>query len=554
MASPAIRSVLANLTQVTSDGEFTGYASVWGEVDDFDTSTVRGAFSEVIAERVPKGLIKLLWAHDLDQPIGRVIEMKEDDRGLWMRGKLNLKVERAREVLALMQEGDVNGLSIGFDPTASEIVEDQNRPGVMLLNKVDLWEVSIVTLPALEEAQVDEVSITDRFMLGDAASKTRITNDGFLVTEARVARTGIQIYRGKEVGRPELDSVRVYRPPETVFEKKTAMASLAHRTVTNDHPPVLVKSDNWKKYAVGSTGGEIARDGEFIRVPLSIMDAEMIKQVRDGKKELSVGYLVAIDFKSGITPSGEEYDAVQTGIRANHIAVVDAARGGPELRIVDGNNGDRAMASTTLMVDGVNVELSDVASQIVKRAMEGFEKQIASLRSKVAEEEEKNKKAKDSMDAATAKHDVEIKAKDADIATVKKQLEDAAITPAKLNAAVAARSEVITKAKEIMGDGKVDDSKTDAEIKKQVVDAHMGDSAKGYNDVQIDAAFAAIKVEGKTTTTPAGNGGGSGNALIDAMRAKAQASTALNDADKAFDERNDYLKNAYKTPAQQAAK
>ena len=99
-----------------------------------------------------------------------------------------------------------------------------------------------------------------------------LTQDGFLVAEPRVARTGIQIYKGFEVGAPHMDNVRVYRPESEVFDKR-AMSSLAHRTITLDHPDTTVDASNWKKLAVGHSTDPVARDGDFIRVPLVLMDA-----------------------------------------------------------------------------------------------------------------------------------------------------------------------------------------------------------------------------------------------------------------------------------------
>ena len=71
---------------------------------------------------------------------------------------------------------------------------------------------------------------------------TRRRDDGYLVADARIARTGIQTYLGSEVGKPDMSTVRVYRPGSEVFSDDT-MKSAAHRPVTNDHPPELVSSE-----------------------------------------------------------------------------------------------------------------------------------------------------------------------------------------------------------------------------------------------------------------------------------------------------------------------
>jgi len=174
----------------------------------------------------------------------------------------------------------------------------------------------------------------------------RRTSDGYLTAFAKVARTGIQVYRGHEVGRPDLDRVRVYRPPSEVFNAD-AMRSLAHRPVTYKHPPVPVNSTNWKRFAGGQTGEDVVRDGDFVRVPMVMMDAAMVDAYeRDGVRELSLGYSTDIKWTSGVVADGEpdagkEYDAVQTAIRGNHLALVPVARGGDQLRVGDEDLWDR---------------------------------------------------------------------------------------------------------------------------------------------------------------------------------------------------------------------
>ena len=179
----------------------------------------------------------------------------------------------------------------------------------------------------------------------------RRTDDGYLSAFARVARTGIQEYRGSELGRPELGSVQVYRPESEVFSAD-AMKSFAHRPVTLTHPKTMVNARNWKRYAKGQTGAEVVRDGEYVRVPMVMMDQGMIDAYeKKGVKELSMGYTCDLKWEPGVTPKGEHYDAMQTSIRGNHLAVVPAARGGEMLRI--GDDGTfRAMVDRLKADDG----------------------------------------------------------------------------------------------------------------------------------------------------------------------------------------------------------
>ncbi len=109
-----------------------------------------GAFRDSLAARGTRG-VKLLFQHDPNEPIGVWLELNEDGRGLHARGRLMPEVTRAREVLSLMRAGALDGLSIGF-----RTVQGRTDPasGVRRLDKIDLWEISVVTFPMLPEARV----------------------------------------------------------------------------------------------------------------------------------------------------------------------------------------------------------------------------------------------------------------------------------------------------------------------------------------------------------------------------------------------------------------
>jgi HK97 family phage prohead protease len=135
------------------DGLFEGYASLFRIADLGKDVVEPGAFRESLLRRGPSG-VKLLWQHDPAEPIGRWLSLSEDSRGLFVRGRLSLAVARAREIHALMREGAVDGLSIGFRP---EKARTEPRTGLRRLERVDLWEVSIVTFPMLPQARISAV-------------------------------------------------------------------------------------------------------------------------------------------------------------------------------------------------------------------------------------------------------------------------------------------------------------------------------------------------------------------------------------------------------------
>ncbi|MFC6487969.1 HK97 family phage prohead protease [Nitratireductor sp. GCM10026969] len=138
---------------VESDGTFSGYASLFGRVDLGRDMVERGAFADSLAKRGAGG-IRMLFQHDPNQPIGAWQEIREDARGLFVRGKLATGVARAREVLELMRDGALDGLSIGFRTVRAV---NEPRTGVRRIKAADLWEISVVTFPMLPEARVDRV-------------------------------------------------------------------------------------------------------------------------------------------------------------------------------------------------------------------------------------------------------------------------------------------------------------------------------------------------------------------------------------------------------------
>lgn len=155
-ASLKIRDFNLEIKAVSDDGLFSGYGSVFGVVDSYGEIVEPGAFTETLAAIAAKGrAVPVLWQHRSGQPIGVYTSMKEDERGLWVEGKL-LKddVQQAKEAYALLRAGAVSGLSIGY------YVRDDSfdqKDGVRRLKKLDLVEVSLVTFPANEESRVDAV-------------------------------------------------------------------------------------------------------------------------------------------------------------------------------------------------------------------------------------------------------------------------------------------------------------------------------------------------------------------------------------------------------------
>lgn len=140
-------------TTITPEGMVEGYASLFGEIDSARDMVMPGAFAQTLRMR---GLrrIPMLFQHDPAEPIGVWLDLFEDSRGLKARGRLIEDVARAREVLALVRAGAIDGLSIGFRTVRGRI---DPRSRVRRLEQIDLWEISIVTFPLLTGARVRAV-------------------------------------------------------------------------------------------------------------------------------------------------------------------------------------------------------------------------------------------------------------------------------------------------------------------------------------------------------------------------------------------------------------
>lgn len=368
-------------------------------------------------------------------------------------------------------------------------------------------------------------------ILNDAVeiAAPRITRDGYLVADVRAARVGIQHYTGHEVGKPELQTVAVYRPPEEVF-KADSMASFAFRPVTVDHPKRPVTSTNWKDLAVGTVGGDVVRDGGFIRVPLTLMDQAAINAVQAGTRELSMGYACRLEFVDGVSPDGEPYQAIQRDLEMNHVALVDRGRAGSACRIGDDGKPQPSSPSTTgrdqemtlqkTIIDGVSVEVSDTAAQLVQKVQTALGDATAKALATDAR-----------LTQAVADHGKAIEAKDAALTAAKVahdealKLKDAAITDltAKLTAAdanlddrIVERQAVVDAAARVAGKALDGKGKTTAAVRREAIVARLGDSfAKDRSDETVKVQFDALVAALPAATTADGR---SGDPIVDTMR------------------------------------
>lgn len=169
---------------------FEGYGAVFGNTDSYNDIIMRGAFKNTLGKRK----VKMLWQHNWDDVIGSFVDLKEDDAGLYVKGRINLGVEKGKEAYALIKSGDMDGLSIGYSTIVSEIDDSEEDKRCRRLKEIELYEISIVTMPANELSTIGNVKSLEE---ADSLKKVEdiLRNNGFSQKESKLLISKVkQIY------------------------------------------------------------------------------------------------------------------------------------------------------------------------------------------------------------------------------------------------------------------------------------------------------------------------------------------------------------------------
>jgi uncharacterized protein len=154
---------------IDGEGRFSGYASVFNQIDGGGDMVMPGAFRDSLKRR--RDTIRLLFQHDPKEPVGTWQTLEEDATGLWVEGRLTDGVPRADALRRLIKEGALDGLSIGFK-TQRATRDGSHRK----LWQIELFEVSIVTFPMMEAARIAAPGISTGAAI--AAATRTIRNQG----------------------------------------------------------------------------------------------------------------------------------------------------------------------------------------------------------------------------------------------------------------------------------------------------------------------------------------------------------------------------------------
>ena len=135
--------------------KFEGYASMFGNMDSYRDIVSKGCFARTLNNN--KRRIKILWQHNSFEPIGKPTKLEEDEKGLYIEGKL-CGTEKGKEVYTLLKEKVIDEMSIGYNTLKYEYDKENN---IRYLKEVKLFEISLVTWGANEKARVNGVKFED---------------------------------------------------------------------------------------------------------------------------------------------------------------------------------------------------------------------------------------------------------------------------------------------------------------------------------------------------------------------------------------------------------
>ena len=152
-----------------------GYAAVFGNEDSYNDIIVAGAFTKTIAGKEGKR-IKLCLQHDMEDIVGKIVELKEDEKGLWFKAKIS-NTTMGKDLSILIEDDAINEISIGYQSIVWEVDEVRN---VRLLKEVKLYEISFVSRAANQLATIQATEIKEEKQTPKEPDYENMPNDDLI--------------------------------------------------------------------------------------------------------------------------------------------------------------------------------------------------------------------------------------------------------------------------------------------------------------------------------------------------------------------------------------
>lgn len=313
-------------------------------------------------------------------------------------------------------------------------------------------------------------------------SNMQVTKEGYLTVKAPVTRPGVFPYQRAD-GNIQLEA----KLPENLFSGET-IQSLNAKPVTDNHPREPVTAGNYQKYSIGMTHTDSAVSDNMLFVSFTITDSATIDKVKNGKRELSLGFESEVVEEKG-TYAGERYDAVQKSVLVNHLAIVDEGRVGPEIAIrgdsaafmIDSKNKEKQGGNKmpVLKIDNKEYEVDSV----VKSRFDALEAKLDAANTKAAKS--------DTLEGERDGLKTKLDKAESDLAEANKK----AMTEEEIENAVTERAALLDSAKVMLGDSYDFKGKTAREIKEAAIKS-SNDSfdSKDKSDEYVNAFYDAMTV------------------------------------------------------------
>jgi hypothetical protein len=356
-----------------------------------------------------------------------------------------------------------------------------------------------------------------------ALLEPHLTHQGFLRVESVIGRPGVLTYT-----QPDGTVRRELRPPEEL-QKAASLDTAVGIPVTNGHPiraAIPLNPQNVRKYEVGHTGDQVSFDGKNIKTLVMVKDQYALKEIGDGKIQLSPAYFKELDYTSGVWEDEQgqkhSYDAIQREIRYDHVAIVKAGRAGSSVALGLSTDGidfepgpvpDGGTMSVQLSLDGgVQVPIAEPGvAGLITTALQKRDAKITELEAAVKASETKTQELQASLDA-----------KDAELEKVKSSSKTI-VSPE----AVKARLALERKAGDILGDKVSLDELPDIDVKRAVIASvypSLKDKVAEAEAAYVDASYdtACVHYESQAADEAKRKAAGPRVAMLPGMSADAQ--------------------------------